>query len=258
MSCHLQRTDCKSTAIFIIPQEKACFLVQRIAEEGDVVLRDGAAAQDDEALHDVVQLADVARPLVLLHGLHGTRVEVGCSLAHVLRDQLDEVVHQQWDVVLALTQRRHLDDDDAQTMVEIFPEIALHITRPIRWDSDHVVLFDDETKEIAKEIVRCGGLDGKVNMALDYFDASINRVSAWTVGFRNVQKALLSALLEPADLKALQNGGNFTKLMAVQEELKTLPFGEVWNEYCRVCGAPADGEWFGEVERYEREVLSKR
>ena len=121
-----------------------------------------------------------------------------------------------------------------------------------------MVLFDDETKEIAKEIVRCGGLDGKVNMALDYFDASINRISAWTVGFRNVQKALLFALLEPACLKELQNSGNFTKLMAVQEELKTLPFGEVWNEYCKVCGAPADGKWFSEVERYESEVLSKR
>ncbi len=148
--------------------------------------------------------------------------------------------------------------DKIPALLAFFPEIALHITRPIRWDSDHVVLFDDETKEIAKEIVRCGGLDGRVNMALDYFDASINRISAWAVGFRNVQKALLFALLEPTGLKELQNGSNFTKLMVMQEELKTLPFGEVWNEYCRVCGAPADGEWFGEVEKYEREVLSKR
>lgn len=148
--------------------------------------------------------------------------------------------------------------DKIPALLTFFPEIALHITRPIRWDSDHVVLFDDETKEIAKEIVRCGGLDGKVNMALDYFDASINRISAWTVGFRNVQKALLFALLQPTDLKELQDNGNFSKLMVVQEELKTLPFGEVWNEYCKSCNAPADGEWFGEVEEYEREVLNKR
>ena len=133
----------------------------------------------------------------------------------------------------------------------------MHITRPIRWDSDHVVLLDDETKEICKEIVRCGGLEGSVKMALDYFDASINRISAWTVGFRNVQKALLMALCTP-DLTELQNTENFTELMVIQEELKTMPFGEIWAEYCRVCGAPEDGAWFGEVKKYEAEVLSKR
>lgn len=108
-----------------------------------------------------------------------------------------------------------------------------------------------------KEIVRCGGLNGRVNMALDYFDASINRISAWTVGFRNVQKALLMALCMP-DLTDMQNEGNWTELMVCQEELKTMPFGEIWTEYCRVCGAPADGEWFDDVKKYEAEVLSKR
>ena len=133
------------------------------------------------------------------------------------------------------------------------------MTRPIRWDSDHVVLFDVETKEIAREIVRCGGLDGKVNIALDYFDASINRISAWVTGYRNVQKALLAALLTPAAaLKELQDESRFTKLMVMQEELKTLPFGEIWDEYCRICGKPADGEWFGEIERYEKEILEAR
>ena len=102
--------------------------------------------------------------------------------------------------------------DKIPALLTFFPEIALHITRPVRWDSDHVVLLDDETKEIAKEIVRCGGLDGRVKIALDYFDASINRISAWTVGFRNVQKALLGALLEPPTLKEMQNKGNFTNL----------------------------------------------
>lgn len=148
--------------------------------------------------------------------------------------------------------------DKIPALLTFFPEIALHITRPVRWDSDHVVLLDDETKEIAKEIVRCGGLDGRVKIALDYFDASINRISAWTVGFRNVQKALLGALLEPPTLKEMQNKGNFTKLMVVSEEAKTLPFGEVWNEYCRQCGKPLDGEWYNIVEDYEKEELLKR
>ena len=147
--------------------------------------------------------------------------------------------------------------DKIPALLAFFPEIALHVTRPIRWDSDHVVLLDDETREICKEIVRCGGLDGSVKIALDYFDASINRISAWTVGFRNVQKALLMALLTP-DLTEMQNADNWTELMVVQEELKTMPFGEIWAEYCRVCGAPVDGEWFATVKEYEREVLSKR
>ena len=149
--------------------------------------------------------------------------------------------------------------DKIPALLAFFPEIALHITRPIRWDSDHVVLFDDETKEICKEIVRCGGLDGRVNIALDYFDASINRISAWTVGFRNVEKALLSALCTPHTvLKELQDTNQFTELMVRQEELKTLPFGEVWDEYCRRNGVPVDGAWFEEVKKYEQNVLSKR
>ena len=136
-------------------------------------------------------------------------------------------------------------------------KMALHVTRGVRWDSDHVVLFDDETKELCKEIVRCG-ID-KVFIALDYFDASINRVSAWVTGFRNLQKALLFGMLEPSEeLTKLQDAGNWTKLMVTMEELKTMPFGEVWDEYCRSCGKPADGEWFPAIEAYEAEVQSKR
>ena len=149
--------------------------------------------------------------------------------------------------------------DKIPALLTFFPEIALHVTRPIRWDSDHVVLFDDETREICKEIVRCGGLDGRVNIALDYFDASINRIAAWTVGVRNIQKALLYALLTPNDaLKQLQDEGDFTALLVRQEEMKTLPFGEVWSEYCRRENVPEDGAWFDEVKRYEKDVLSKR
>ena len=152
-----------------------------------------------------------------------------------------------------------LVSDKIPALLTFFPEIALHITRGVRWDSDHVVLLDDETREICKEIVRCGGLEGRVNIALDYFDASINRVAAWTAGFRNVEKALLYALLTPhADLKALQNQGKFTQLLVQQEELKTLPFGEVWKEYCLSCGVPADGQWMKVVENYENSVLRKR
>ena len=148
--------------------------------------------------------------------------------------------------------------DKIPALLCYFPEIALHITRPVRWDSDHVVLFDDETKEMAKEIVRCDAID-RVHMALDYFDASINRISAWTVGFRSWQKALLSALCTPnAELKKLQDENRLTELMVMQEELKTFPFGDVWTKYCEECGVPADKNWFEEVERYEKEVLLNR
>ncbi len=148
--------------------------------------------------------------------------------------------------------------DKISSLLAFFPEIALHVTRPVRWDSDHVVIFDDETREIAKEIVRCDAL-GRVYIALDYFDASINRIAAWTVGARNMQKALLYALLEPsAEFKALQDGGDFTKLLVMQEEYKTLPFGEVWDEYCNRCGVISGAEWYDEVTAYEKEVLSKR
>lgn len=152
-----------------------------------------------------------------------------------------------------------LVSDKIPALLTFFPEIALHITRGVRWDSDHVVLLDDETKEICKEIVRCGGLNGRVNIALDYFDASINRIAAWTAGFRNVQKALLLALLTPHEkFRALQDQGQFTRLLVQQEELKTLPFGAVWREYCHRCGVPEDGAWMQQVEDYEATVLRKR
>jgi L-rhamnose isomerase len=148
--------------------------------------------------------------------------------------------------------------DKISALLCYFPEIALHITRPVRWDSDHVVLFDDETKEMAKEIVRCGALE-RVHMALDYFDAGINRVSAWVVGFRSWQKALLNALCLPNDfLKKLQDAHEMTELMVVQDELKTYPFGDVWNEYCRRCSVKEDGKWFEEIRRYEKDVQFNR
>ncbi len=146
--------------------------------------------------------------------------------------------------------------DKIPALLCFFPEIALHVTRPVRWDSDHVVLFDDETKEIAKEIIRNDALD-RVYIALDFFDASINRVSAWVNGMRSMSKALLYALVSPnAMMKELQDNNELTKLMVIQEEVKTLPFGDVWNYFCEECGIPAD--WFAEIEKYEKEVLAKR
>ena len=145
--------------------------------------------------------------------------------------------------------------DKISSLLLFNEKIALHVTRGVRWDSDHVVLFDDETKEMAKEIVRCDALD-RVFIATDYFDASINRLSAWITGVRNFKKALLFALLEPATLKQLQAEGNFTELMVRQEELKTMPFGEVWKEYLMRQGLTE--EYYKEVKQYEDEVLSKR
>ena len=137
-------------------------------------------------------------------------------------------------------------------------KLALHVTRAVRWDSDHVIRLDDETKEIAKEIVASGRIDD-IFIALDYFDASINRIAAWTLGLRNFRKAMLLALLTPhATLKALQDKENFTEVFVRQEELQELPWGDVWEEYCRVCGVPAGTEWFEEIKKYEAEVLSKR
>lgn len=137
-------------------------------------------------------------------------------------------------------------------------KIALHITRPIRWDSDHVIAFDDETREMMKEVVRCNALD-RVFLATDYFDASINRVAALVLGVRNVQKALLNALVTPnEDLKAVQDSGNYTRLLALQEEMKTMPLGDIWDEFCARNKAPIGTEWLTEVEKYEKDVLSKR
>ncbi len=146
--------------------------------------------------------------------------------------------------------------DKISSMLLFHDKIALHITRPMRWDSDHVVLFDDETKEIAKEIVRNDALD-RVFIATDYFDASINRISAWITGVRNVKKAFLFALLEPnAKMQALQEENDITSLMVLQEEMKTAPFGAVWNEYLKRENVSVS--YIDEVKKYEKEVLVNR
>ncbi len=148
--------------------------------------------------------------------------------------------------------------DKIPSLLAFFDKVPLHVTRPVRWDSDHVVLFEDEVKEIAKEIVRNGAED-RVLIGLDYFDASINRVAAWALGARNMQKALLYALLQPAEnMKALQDKSDFTRLLLEGEELKTLPFGDVWERYCQEQGAPTGKEFLEEINRYDTAVTSRR
>ena len=147
--------------------------------------------------------------------------------------------------------------DKIPALLAFYDTVALHVTRGVRWDSDHVVLFEDELKEIAKEIIRNDAAD-KVKIALDYFDASINRIAAWVVGARNMQKALLWAALQPYEqMRKLQDGADFTALMVLQEELKTLPFEAVWSEYLareNVKGA----DWYDVVKEYEKTILRNR
>ena len=147
--------------------------------------------------------------------------------------------------------------DKIPSLLAFYDKVALHVTRGVRWDSYHVIRLEDEILEIAKEIIR-NGADEKVLIGLDYFDASINRVAAWVTGARNMQRALLIAALQPhAQMKKLQDEAKFTDLLVLSEEIKTLPYGAVWEEYLRRQNTPGS-EWFGEVRKYEKEVLSKR
>ena len=149
-----------------------------------------------------------------------------------------------------------LVSDKISSLLAFNDKIALHVTRGVRWDSDHVILFDDETREMMKEIVRNKALD-RVFIATDYFDASINRISAWVTGVRNVQKALLFALLEPSEaMRALQDKADFTALMAMGEEVKTLPFGDIWEEYLERNGL--SNSYISAIKEYEEKVLVKR
>lgn len=143
-------------------------------------------------------------------------------------------------------------------LLAFFDKLPLHVTRPVRWDSDHVVRLDDEIIEIAKEIVRCDALE-RVLIALDYFDASVNRIAAWVVGVRSTQKALLLALLEPSDeLKKAEENADWTKMLALSEEVKMLPYSDVWEEYLKREGLESGFSWYESIMEYEKNVLSKR
>ncbi|MDR1569013.1 MAG: L-rhamnose isomerase [Oscillospiraceae bacterium] len=138
------------------------------------------------------------------------------------------------------------------------PKLLLHVSRPVRWDSDHVVLLDDETRQIMLEVVRCGALD-RVMIALDYFDASINRVGAWVCGARNTRKALLAALLEPTDmLREMEAAGDGAGVLISRQESLTMPMGIIWDRFCEMHGAPPDRAWLRDLRSYERAVQFKR
>jgi L-rhamnose isomerase len=148
--------------------------------------------------------------------------------------------------------------DKVSSVLLFLKEILLHVSRPVRWDSDHVVILSDDLQELAKELVRGNFLE-RVHIGLDFFDGSINRIAAWTIGARSMIKALLIALLEPtARLRDREVTGDYTSRLALLEEFKTMPFGSVWEEYCRRHNVPGGLGWLGEVKRYEKDVLERR
>ena len=148
--------------------------------------------------------------------------------------------------------------DKISTAMLYVPRLLLHVSRPVRWDSDHVVLLDDETQAIASEIVRQRLFD-KVHIGLDFFDASINRIAAWVIGTRNAKKALLRALLEPVQqLRERELAEDYTARLALLEEQKSLPWQAVWESYCLRHDVPADASWLGDVRNYEQQILSQR
>ncbi len=143
-------------------------------------------------------------------------------------------------------------------IVDFVPGILLHVSRPVRWDSDHVVILDDELVTLAQEITRHDLFD-KICIGLDFFDASINRIAAWTIGTRNTLKAFLYAMLEPTEqMKQFEYEGDYTSRLAMLEELKTMPWADVWNEYCQRQGVPVGYSWLQDVKQYEKDVLLKR
>jgi L-rhamnose isomerase len=148
--------------------------------------------------------------------------------------------------------------DKVSSLLIFVPSLFFHVSRGVRWDSDHIVILDDTTRAIMEEIV-AGGYLHRVRLGLDFFDASVNRIAAWVIGMRSAQKALLQALLLPSDrLRAAEESGDFTERIAMREYSKTLPFGAVWDEHCARQSVPSDRDWLGEVRAYERGVLSKR
>jgi len=147
--------------------------------------------------------------------------------------------------------------DKLSSALMFVPEILLHVSRGVRWDSDHVVTLDDALQAIANELVR-NKLLSRTHIGLDFFDASINRIAAWTIGTRNTLKSLLIALLEPPALREAEKAGDFTARLALMEDAKGLPWGSVWDAYCESRNVPAGNAWLGEVKRYEDAVLSRR
>jgi L-rhamnose isomerase len=148
--------------------------------------------------------------------------------------------------------------DKISSVLLFVPRLLLHVSRGVRWDSDHVVILDDPTKGILEEVAACDAI-GRVHVGLDFFDASINRIAAWVIGARTAKKALLLGLLRPLGmLRDAENAGDYTGRLALMEDARSLPWGAVWDEFCRRSGTPADGEWLAPVRKYEKQVLSQR
>ena len=148
--------------------------------------------------------------------------------------------------------------DKISSLLAFFEKLPLHVTRPVRWDSDHIIALDDEIKEIAKEIYAHDALE-RVLIGLDFFDASKNRIAAWVIGARNMQKALLNAALQPYEtLRRLQDEGDFTRLFMLQEEMKSMPFGLIWDYYCEKQNVPQGAAWYEHIMEYEKNELLKR
>lgn len=148
--------------------------------------------------------------------------------------------------------------DKISALLQFHEGLLLHVSRPIRWDSDHVVVFNDDLRAVFQELIRGGALE-RVNLATDYFDASINRIAAYVIGARAVRKALLAALLEPSErYRELESAGRHAEKLAWMEEARVAPLGAVWDELCRRAGAPAGADWIAAVNEYERSVLAKR
>ena len=173
---------------------------------------------------------------------------VACAMKHGKMVTLDTGHFHPTEVV----------SDKLSAVLTFMKEVMLHVSRPVRWDSDHVVIFDDELKAIANEIAR-GGYENRVNIGLDFFDASINRIACWAIGSRSMQKALLWAALEPvAMLQKFEAEGDFTSRLAILEEIKTLPFAAVWDMYCEKQCVPTRDSWLKDVKEYEKKILEVR
>ncbi|MDA0657301.1 MAG: L-rhamnose isomerase [Planctomycetota bacterium] len=147
--------------------------------------------------------------------------------------------------------------DKISSVLLYVPEVLLHVSRGVRWDSDHVVVLDDALQSIAAEVVR-NNLLGRTRIGLDFFDASINRIAAWVIGTRNTLKSILLALLEPPGVRSAEQAGDLTARLALMEESKSLPWGAIWDQYCVISGVPVAQSWLNEVRKYESEVLSQR
>lgn len=207
-------------------------------------------------------LAEKIDPALNLDALEGKLFGIGSEAFVVGSHEFYLAYAAQKDILVCLDSGHYHPTeritDKISSVLTFLDQVLLHVSRGVRWDSDHVVLLSDELQEIAQEIIR-GGYTDRVHIGLDFFDASINRVAAWVIGTRCMLKALLMALLEPyATLQSLEASDDLTSRLAMLEELKTLPFGAVWDYFCLKNNVPVGAEWIDSVKAHEKDVLSAR